>query len=954
MEKLQIFVDYAQTLDRDEKGEAQVFLDRFFQAFGHGGYKEAGATLEKRVKVKDKATRFADLVWGERLLIEMKKGTEDLQRHYQQARDYWHDQYPKPQYVILCNFGEFWIYDFFKQAEPVDKVRLENLSKRDSAFGFMLPKPKTPIFDNNTEEVSRNAATAVTTVLHSLINRGIPRKEAQHFVLQCCFCMFAEDLGLLPANIFTEILRDCVEKDQNPYDLLGGLFRQMSKQTSTMGGRFKGVDFFNGGLFTGVDPLELEESELELMYLAAKEDWAKVQPPIFGAIFEGSMDQAERHAIGAHFTYEVDIKKVVVPTIERPWYEKIENANTYDELVTLRKELLRFKVLDPACGCGNFLYVAYRELRRIELALLQKIYERAPTQAMKSISAESAVSLKQFYGIDINVFAVELAKVTLLMAKQLADLELRNSQVGKQLGLRMDYDTSLPLDNLEKHIHCADALFCKWPKVDAIIGNPPFMDARKLTMERGTEYSRRVREAYEEVPGRADYCVYWFRRSHNELRKGNRAGLVGTNSVRQNYSRMGGLDYILGKGGTITNAVSSQVWSGEASVHVSIVNWIKGSHLGSKKLIEQIGDQHSSPWTTWNLDFINSSLSAKYDVSKAKELLSNKEPKLFWEGQQTGEINFVLSAEDMKRMAKEDPKLDEVVYFYSNGDDLLGGKFAKEPTFVIDYGDVDQFEAQRHPLPFEHIREYVLPVWKENAQSEYEHTGEKNGVHQNRLKTWWIMKRRRKELINAIESLSRYIGFAATSKRQIFLFLSSRIRPSNAVKAFALEDNYSFGIMQSNVHWEWATSRCSTLTRRFRYTTETVFKQFPWPQDASLRDVRAVATTAINLLDVRKQIMEKMNWSFRKLYKESELSGSNPLVEAQDALDAAVLRVYGFSDTDDILERLLMLNYECAEIEESGESVIGPGLPPCVKNSAEFVTTHRIEPPEKWAEILLK
>lgn len=957
--EIKTFTEYVSTLRGDEKGEAQVFLDRLFQAFGHKGYKEAGAVLEERLKEKGKATRFADLIWEGRLILEMKTRGENLQKHFQQLRYYWDNYYTKevgknkPPYAVLCNFDEFWIYNFNIQPEPVDKISIDELVTRRDVFNFFLPRPKKPIFNNNTEEVSRKAAEAVTAALSSLVQRGFDKKDAQHFILQCCFCMFAEDFDLLPHNIFTEILYDCREGGQSTYDLIGGLFEQMATKKKAKGGRFKDVEYFDGSLFGGGEPFELNEDEVDWLWLAAKEDWTKVQPPIFGAIFEGSMDASERHRTGAHFTSEVDIRKIVEPTIERPWYEGIDSAKSFKDLVSLRKELLRFQVLDPACGCGNFLYVAYREMKLIELTLLHRIYEVNPKKATKDVPATSLVALNQFHGIDINPFAVELAKVTMLMAKQLAARVVHESAVSKQIDLDLDYDNLLPLDNLDAQFKNSDALFCKWPKVDAIIGNPPFMDARKLTIERGEDYARCVRSKYEDIPGRADYCVYWFRRSHDELTSGKRAGLVGTNTIRQNYSRMGGLDYIVGNKGTITEAVSSQVWSGDAVVHVSIVNWVKKKSEDSpKKLYEQIGDNIFSPLVTWKLKFINSSLSAKHDVSKAKEIISNKKPKLFWEGQQTGEINFVLSSERMEKMAQDEPNLADVVYFYTNGDDLLSGRFFEDPTFVIDYGEVGQFTAQQYKEPFNHIKKYVLPVWKERAVMEFNRTGQKKGEHQNRLQTWWKMKRRRKALIDAITPLKRYIGFVATSRRQIFMFISSKIRPSNAIKVWALDDNYSFGVMQSNLHWEWATARCSTLKRDFRYTPETVFKQFPWPQTPTVNDLISVGNAASELLTTRNNVMSKMNWSLRQLHKASELSESNELVQAQDSLNEAVRKAYGFRKNCDSLEALMDLNQECVSVEDKGGSVVGPGIPIYVEEHLDIVTDQQIEPPEKWSQIL--
>jgi len=297
-QSIQAFLDYHKRLTGYEKGEAQVFLDRLFIAFGHQGYKEAGAAIEKRVQAKGQATRFADLIWDGRCIIEMKGSGENLQKHFQQLRSYWERYYPqnkggsKPPYCILCNFDEFWIYSFLTQSEPVDKVRVEELPKRWDAFGFMLADFRKPEFNNNTEQVSRDAADSVGAVLHSLLDRGIDRRDAQRFVLQCCFCMFAEDFELLPRNILTTILHECSERRGHIYDLIGGLFRQMASKKPAKAGRFAEVAYFNGGLFENAEPIEMNDSEVNLLYLAAKQDWTQIQPPIFGAIFEGSMDAA--------------------------------------------------------------------------------------------------------------------------------------------------------------------------------------------------------------------------------------------------------------------------------------------------------------------------------------------------------------------------------------------------------------------------------------------------------------------------------------------------------------------------------------------------------------------------------------------------------------------------------------------------------------------------------------
>ena len=361
----------------DEKGEAQLFLDRLFQAFGQKGVREAGATLEMRIKKTDAGgTAFADLVWKPVVLIEMKKRGVDLSRHYRQAFDYWTRLVPgRPRYVVLCNFDEFWVYDFETQMDsPVDTVPLAELSERWGPLAFLLPHDIQPTFGNDHEAVTRKAADLLAQCFNKLIVRRVDRSLAQRFTLQILVALFSEDIGLLEKYFVTRLLDECHEPADS-FDLLGGLFTAMNTAGRMTGGRFKGVDYFNGGLFSEPARVELYPDELSQLRQAAKSDWSKVRPEIFGTLFEHSLEKEERHAFGAHFTSPVDIMKIVGPTIVEPWRNEIENATTVRRLRALLDRMHRYIVLDPACGSGNFLYIAYRELKRLESRLFERIAE---------------------------------------------------------------------------------------------------------------------------------------------------------------------------------------------------------------------------------------------------------------------------------------------------------------------------------------------------------------------------------------------------------------------------------------------------------------------------------------------------------------------------------------------------------------------------------------------------
>lgn len=599
-------------------------------------------------------------------------------------------------------------------------------------------------------------------------------------------------------------------------------------------------------------------------------------------------------------------------------------------------------MLDPACGSGNFLYLAYLQLRRFENEVLIQAHEQFGKRGAKRIGQMPTISLRQFHGIDHIGFAVELAKVTLLLAKELALHETAAKFKGAQEHL---LDKDLPLDNLDENIQCADALFSKWPKVDAIIGNPPYQSKNKIVRELGREYVDAVRSRYPEIPGRADYCVYWFRRAHDELPPSGRAGLVGTNTIRQNFSRQGGLDYIVQNGGTITEAVSTQVWSGDAVVHVSIVNWKKGSESGKKRLYIQNGDNINSPWELYDLPKINSALSPGFDVTQAKRLRVNQHPGICCQGQTHGDEGFLIEPCEFKKHFSSN-LCKQVIHPYLIGDDMLGRPDRTPSRYVIDLSNSnDVTSAMAFGSASTRIRDLVLPVMQANAEAEKKETKKNKGPRQSHFKHWWKFWRARTEIMPAIASLPRYIVCVRVTKRPIFEFVSPEIHPNDSLQVFAFDDDYSFGILQSDTHWKWFTARCSTLKGDPRYTSESVFETFVWPQNPTQAQVQKIACAAVDLRKVRCSVMEKNGWTLRELYRTLQVPGANLLRDAHDNLDAAVRSAYGMDEEDDVLEYLLDLNTFVSKAESKGNNVTGPGIPPKVDRKT-LITKDCIRPRE--------
>ena len=953
-DRLQTFLKYVQSLNGDEKGEAQVYCDRLFQAFGHKGYKEAGAELEYRVKIKStKGTSFADLVWKPRMLLEMKRRGEKLYEHYQQAFNYWLYAVPnRPRYVVLCNFDEFWIYDFDKQMnEPVDIVAIGDLPHRYSALNFLFPHDPDPVFGNDLEAVSRDAADKVAQLFNRLANRGVSRTDARRFVLQLVIAMFSEDIDLMPKNVVCELVNDCLKKGQSAYDLFGALFNQMNTNTPAGGGRFQGVPYFNGGVFQAINPIDLDAVELDLIGGddgAATKDWSKVNPAIFGTIFQQSMDIADRHAFGAHFTSEADILRIINPTIVEPLRQKLHTTPTMTGLLSLREDLRNFKVLDPACGSGNFLYLAYRELARVEIALLAKLKQTiSDTNFQRYVKSISLVSPRQFFGIDRDIFGVELAKITLMLAKKLALDEAVDALKHEQFELPLQSDDALPLDNLDANVACKDALFIEWPEVNVIIGNPPYQSKNKMQQELGLAYVNKVRSAFPEIDGRADYCVYWFRKAHDHLKPGHRAGLVGTNTIRQNYSRTGGLDYIVNNGGTITEAVSSMKWSGDAVVFVSIVNWIKGLDTRQKRLYVQEGNDPDEGWRHADVEFIGPALSFAIDVTRAQTIKVNAAAGGCYQGQTHGHRGFLLREAEAEYEVARDSRNMEVIFPYLIANDLVGNKESLPTRHVIDFSSRPLLEAQSYHDLFSRIKGLVLPDRERAAESEQARNdaamaanpnARTNRHHKNFLNYWWQLSYQRREMLNAISSLDRYIVCGRVTARPIFEFISRDVRPNDALMVFPYDDDYSFGILQSSFHWTWFTNRCSTLKGDPRYTSNTVFDSFPWPQSPTWTTIRKVAAAASELRALRRQFKKQYDMSFRELYRSIEFPGASPLKDAHQKLDTAVRTIYGIGGSQDQLSFLLDLNQKVANNEAAGKTVLGPGIPATIKSKAELVT----------------
>ncbi|MFM6219787.1 MAG: class I SAM-dependent DNA methyltransferase, partial [Dolichospermum sp.] len=473
-------------------------------------------------------------------------------------------------------------------------------------------------------------------------------------------------------------------------------------------------------------------------------------------------------------------------TISRYWEEKIEAANTVKELSKLQIELQSYRVLDPACGSGNFLYIAYQELKRVETMLLEKIQSLSKSKDKQM--EMGLVTPLQFYGMDTNPFAVELARVTLMIARKIA---IDNLQLT---------EPALPLDTLDDNIVCQDALFSEWPQANAIIGNPPFLGGKKLRIELGNEYVEKIYQAFPEVKGQPDFCVFWFRKASDLLGNKGRGGLVGTNSIAQVSGRKASLDYIVSNGGIIHDAISNQIWSGDAAVHVSIVNWTKE-------------EQKQNFLDSVEVPFITSSLKSEISVTNAVKLEANK--NFSFESCALGGKGFIISEEEARECIKIDSKNADVLKPMIDGKTLINPYLKLD--WVIDFNNLSIEEASEYQLPFQRVKEKVKPERDKNRRDA-------------RRINWWKFGEKRPAMRQAMSSLSCYFAIPKIAKWMIFTPVNISILPCEANMVIASDDFYILGILTSNVHRVWVKAQSSTLKGDTRYTNTTCFETFPFPQ----------------------------------------------------------------------------------------------------------------------------
>ena len=653
--------------------------------------------------------------------------------------------------------------------------------------------------------------------------------QVAHFLTQCLFCFFAEDVGLLPGRMFERLVNN---KQATPERLTQGLTQLFG--TMQNGGLY-GVDdipWFNGGLFQTIAVPPLSAPDLTELRRAADLNWSAIDVSIFGTLFERGLDPAKRSQLGAHYTDPATIERLIDPVIRRPLLQKWELiaqqiqalaakiAKKGDRhyraahalFITWLDELKNYRALDPACGSGNFLYLALKCLKDVE--------HHSHLQAAElglDREADLVTGPHNVLGIELNEYAAELARVTVWIG----ELQWR-------LAHGYEFKTNPVLDTLE-HIECRDALLAEggteaaWPAADVVVGNPPFLGDRKMIRELGEDYTTLLRSTYEgRVPGGADLVCYWFDKARAQMAAGQlqRAGLVTTNSIRGGANRKV-LDAICAQT-RIFDAWSDEPWVNDgAAVRVSLVAF------GSA---EQAPRLDGLEVNTIAADLSSHTDANATDLTQAQRLPSNTDTS-FIGTQKNGpfDVPYEVAVKWLQQPNPHGKPNSLVIRPWANG---LAVTRRPENTWVIDFDKMTEADCSLFEAPFAHVVEFVKPTRIDLRRDWHR-------LH------WWCHGDPRPSMKLALQNIERQIITPRVSKHRVFAWFSNQVLPDSAVVAIARADDTTFGILHSRFHELWALRMGTSLEDRPRYTPTTCFETFPFPAGLTPADTAHQRTEAL-------------------------------------------------------------------------------------------------------------
>lgn len=860
---------------------------------------------------------WADVWYRNHFAWEYKGKRANLKAAYEQLAQYREDL-ENPPLLIVSDLNRIEIHTNFtgtvKKVYPIDLATFaEPASLHTLRAIFDDPESLKPT--QTVVSVTEDAARSFGILAAGLRGRGVPAEQAAHFLMQMLFCLFAEDIGILRNKLFTRLLEFGHRLPFEFSSQVEALLRAMAD-----GGymALEVIPQFNGGLFANVHAYELTGDEIGLLAEAAKLDWSAIEPAIFGTLFERSLDPAKRSQLGAHYTGRRDIERVVDPVVMTPlrrrWEvvradldtirELSEAAPTYqkrrnqqDRYMQVQgaflDDLASVRVLDPACGSGNFLYVAMGRLLELEKEVIRYGAEAGLPIGIPNIRPH------QLLGLEIDPLARELAQVAIWIG-------YLQWMIANGFGWKEPVLETLETIRLQDALltnHAGKISETVWPKADFIVGNPPFLGGNKVRKELGSEYVDLLFDIYDHrVPQFSDFCCYFFEKARAQIEnhEAKRVGLLASNSIRGGVNRT--VLKRIKDSGDIYMAWSDEPWILEgAAVRISIVGF----------------DDGTDPSSTLNgvsVSEINPDLSSLTNLTAASRLIENVEiGYMGFSKKGPFDIYGDLARTWIALPVNANGRLNsDVVKRWYNGRSITS-RWPDE--WIVDFGAnraVD--DAAFYEAPFEYIREHVKPIRDKNNRQAYR-------------ERWWLHAEPRPKLRASLIGISRYLATPTMARHRLFVWLDADIVPDQQLIAFARDDDYFFGVLHSRAHELWALRMGTSLGLTPRYTPTTCFETFalPWaPGTEPMDDPRVIAIgeTAKRLNVLRENWLNPEGASEMELKKRTltNLYNARPtwLANAHAALDRAVWTAYGWTDdpaetTDDqILERLLALNLERA------------------------------------------
>jgi type II restriction/modification system DNA methylase subunit YeeA len=877
-------------------------------------------TFERAVTTAIGAQGFAD-VWKRGFFgWEYKGDKKNLDAAYTQLLSY-KDALENPPLLVVSDTKLIRIHtNFTNRAKVTHEIPLSRIDEPDNlaTLTLLFTQPELLEPERTIDDVTKEAAIRFGKIATGLQARGEEPHETAHFLVQVLFCLFAEDVTILPRGLVSEMLAFTAKRPDQFLEAVGQLLAAMES-----GGfvNYQEIPRVNGGLFREIKPLQLEPGEIATLAEAAKLDWSSVEPAIFGTLFERSLDPSSRAKLGAHYTGKADILRVVEPVVMTPlrrrWdevraqadqlkaaWEGTARGKKRDDaraafarlLFGFREELARVRILDPACGSGNFLYVALERL----LELDKEVTGYAVANGLSGMLP--VITTDQLLGLEINEYARELAQVVIWIGYL-------------QWMIRNGYGYPVPVLSPLETIRLQDALLdlrdpahpkeAEWPAADFIIGNPPFLGGNRVRQELGDEYLGDLFEVYDgRVPRFADLCCYFFEKARAQIASdgSERAGLLATNSIRGGANRE--VLKRIKESGDIYMAWSDEPWIIDgAAVRISIVGFDDGSEI--ERFLN--GARTSA---------VNPDLTSSVDVVTASVLTENLGIGFMGQSKKGPfDIPATLAREWMTLPVNPNGRPNsDVLRPIANGLDITR---RPRDMWIIDFGvDMPEDQAALYEAPFEYALRYVFPVRVENNRAAYR-------------ERWWIHAEPRPALRAALAPLLRYVATPTVAKHRLFVWLDHQVVPDQQLIAFARDDDYFFGVLHSRAHEVWSLRMGTWLGvgNDPRYTPTTCFETFPlpWPPGREPVDdprVVAIGAAARELDETRNNWLNPPDASEADLKKRTltNLYNQRPtwLADLHARLDRAVWAAYGWdgepweTTEEEILTRLLALNGERA------------------------------------------